>query len=136
MWRTPLGPGERSSQSSHLQAGNASSSLHNINQIASHTDQYAVLVSCRCNYTGIYFVYIFTKCIFQNTFENLISCLIFLFSIHVMILESRLFFKQPTSWRPRISRDILISVASEMSRQTLVSNGRGPQLPVQVFIYR
>lgn len=98
MWRTPKGPIERSSRSSHLQAGNASSSLHNINQIVSRTDQYAVLVSCRCNYT-----------------------------------ESRLFFKQPTSWRPRISRNILISVASEMSRQTLVSNGRVSQLPVQVL---
>lgn len=47
--------------------------------------------------------------------------------------ESRLFFKQPTSWRPHISRDVLISVASEMSKQTLVSNGSVPQLPVQVL---
>ncbi|XP_076914805.1 uncharacterized protein LOC143573926 [Bidens hawaiensis] len=58
-------------------------------------DKYAVLVSCRCNYT-----------------------------------ESRLFFKQPTSWRPRMPRDLLISVASQMSRPI---DDRIPQLPVQVL---
>ncbi|CAH9093029.1 unnamed protein product [Cuscuta europaea] len=47
--------------------------------------------------------------------------------------ESKLFFKQPTSWRPRISRDLMISVASEMSKQTLVSDECGAQLPVQVL---
>ncbi|KAL3501328.1 hypothetical protein ACH5RR_035777 [Cinchona calisaya] len=47
--------------------------------------------------------------------------------------ESRLFFKQPTSWRPRISRDLMISVASEMSKQTLGSDGRVAPLPVQVL---
>ncbi|KAL8204295.1 hypothetical protein R6Q57_009918 [Mikania cordata] len=61
-------------------------------------DKYAVLVSCRCNYT-----------------------------------ESRLFFKQPTSWRPRKSRGLLISVASQMSKPTLGSDERIPQLPVQVL---
>ncbi|KAJ0725682.1 hypothetical protein HanPI659440_Chr12g0461641 [Helianthus annuus] len=61
-------------------------------------DKYAVLVSCRCNYT-----------------------------------ESRLFFKQPTSWRPRMPRDLLISVASQMSKPTLGSDDRIPQLPVQVL---
>ncbi|XP_071691039.1 uncharacterized protein [Rutidosis leptorrhynchoides] len=61
-------------------------------------DKYAVLLSCRCNYT-----------------------------------ESRLFFKQPTSWRPRMPRDLLISVASQMSRPTLDSDDRVPQLPVQVL---
>ncbi|KAL5724684.1 hypothetical protein ACHQM5_007911 [Ranunculus cassubicifolius] len=61
-------------------------------------DQYAVLVSCRCNYT-----------------------------------ESRLFFKQPTSWRPRFTRDLMISVASEMSEQSLGPNGGLTQLPVQVL---
>ncbi|KAD5960192.1 hypothetical protein E3N88_11664 [Mikania micrantha] len=61
-------------------------------------DKYAVLVSCRCNYT-----------------------------------ESRLFFKHPTSWRPRVSRDLLISVASQMSRPILGSDDRIPQLPVQVL---
>lgn len=58
-----------------------------------------------------------------------------LFCYILVFLESRLFFKQPTSWRPHISRDVLISVASEMSKQTLVSNGRVPQLPVQVLGY-
>ncbi|KAG9151986.1 hypothetical protein Leryth_002247 [Lithospermum erythrorhizon] len=47
--------------------------------------------------------------------------------------ESKLFFKQPTSWRPRISRDLLISVASETSKQTLGTNGKVAQLPVQVM---
>lgn len=61
-------------------------------------DQYAVLVSCHCNYT-----------------------------------ESKLFFKQPTSWRPRIARDLMISVVSNVSEQTVGPNGRIPQLPVQVL---
>ncbi|KAH7570158.1 hypothetical protein JRO89_XS05G0059900 [Xanthoceras sorbifolium] len=61
-------------------------------------DQYAIMVSCRCNYT-----------------------------------ESRLFFKQPTTWRPRISRDLMISVASEVSEQSYVPNERVTQLPVQVL---
>lgn len=47
--------------------------------------------------------------------------------------ESKLFFKQPTSWRPRIARDLMISVVSEMSEQTVGPNGRLPQLPVQVL---
>ncbi|XP_050237601.1 uncharacterized protein LOC126687200 [Mercurialis annua] len=62
------------------------------------TDKYAIMVSCRCNYT-----------------------------------ESRLFFKRTTSWRPRISRDLLISVASEMSGQSSGSSERASQLPVQVL---
>ncbi|KAA8533018.1 hypothetical protein F0562_032865 [Nyssa sinensis] len=104
MWKSPKGHGERSSQSSCFQPGSASTSLHLPSNIvegklsASTADQYAILVSCRCNYT-----------------------------------ESRLFFKQPTSWRPRISRDLMISVASEMSRQTLGSSEGVPQLPVQVL---
>ncbi|XP_058008827.1 uncharacterized protein LOC110668471 isoform X2 [Hevea brasiliensis] len=64
----------------------------------SNTDQYAIMVSCRCNYT-----------------------------------ESRLFFKQSTSWQPRISRDLMISVASEMSGQSSGPNERAFQLPVQVL---
>lgn len=64
----------------------------------SSADQYAVLVSCRCNYT-----------------------------------ESRLFFKQPTTWRPRYTRDLMISVASEMSEQARVPSGGLTQLPVQVL---
>ncbi|WOH12652.1 hypothetical protein DCAR_0832159 [Daucus carota subsp. sativus] len=101
MWKTLKVPSEKNTQPSHSRTGSVSTSFqhpNNVDQTASNNDQYAVLVSCRCNYT-----------------------------------ESRLFFKQPTSWRPHISRDVLISVASEMSKQTLVSNGRVPQLPVQVL---
>ncbi|KAH1058364.1 hypothetical protein GYH30_002775 [Glycine max] len=47
---------------------------------------------------------------------------------------SRLFFKQPTSWRPRSSRDIMISVVSEMSGQSLAAYGKTCQLPIQVNI--
>ncbi|KAK6251743.1 hypothetical protein QUC31_013463 [Theobroma cacao] len=65
---------------------------------ASTVNQYAIMVSCHCNYTA-----------------------------------SRLFFKQPTSWRPRISRDLMISVASEMSGQYCGPNERVTQLPVQVL---
>ncbi|GAA0160209.1 hypothetical protein LIER_38998 [Lithospermum erythrorhizon] len=65
---------------------------------SSSENQYAVHVSCRCNYT-----------------------------------ESRLFFKQPTSWQPRIFQDLLISVASESSKQTLSPNGKVAQLPIQVM---
>ncbi|XP_010549052.1 PREDICTED: uncharacterized protein LOC104820344 [Tarenaya hassleriana] len=61
-------------------------------------DQYAILVSCRCNYT-----------------------------------ESRLFFKQRTDWRPRAPRDLMISVASEMSGEPCGPHGRASQLPVQVL---
>ncbi|KAH8495204.1 hypothetical protein H0E87_018404 [Populus deltoides] len=68
---------------------------------ALNVDQYAIIVSCRSNYT-----------------------------------ESRLFFKQPTSWRPRNSRDLLISVASEMSGQSSGPNERVSQLPVQVLALR
>ncbi|CAN8269147.1 unnamed protein product [Cochlearia groenlandica] len=61
-------------------------------------DQYAVMVSCRCNYT-----------------------------------ESRLFFKQRTNWKPRVSRDLMISVASEMSGEPCGPHGRASQLPVQIL---
>lgn len=64
----------------------------------SSSDKYAVLVSCRCNYS-----------------------------------ESRLFFKKPTDWRPRISRNLMISVASEISKQTLDLTGKVSNLPVQVL---
>ncbi|KAL2510183.1 hypothetical protein Fot_33830 [Forsythia ovata] len=85
----------------HLSAGSAASSLHYSSSIegqqsGSPANHYAVLVSCRCNYT-----------------------------------ESKLFFKQPTSWRLRFSRDIMVSVASEMSRQAFGSDRT--QLPVQVL---
>lgn len=103
MWKNLKVHGERSSQSSQLQAGNAASSLRLPSKTvegkssALTADQYAIMVSCRCNYT-----------------------------------ESRLFFKKPTNWRPRISRDFMISVASEMSGQSPASNGVA-QLPVQVL---
>ncbi|RDY04455.1 hypothetical protein CR513_11837, partial [Mucuna pruriens] len=46
---------------------------------------------------------------------------------------SRLFFKQPTSWRPRSSRDIMISVVSEMSGQSPAAYEKTCQLPVQIL---
>ncbi|KAK6927365.1 hypothetical protein RJ641_005956, partial [Dillenia turbinata] len=104
MWKISKVTGERSSQSSHFQAGSAaSSSLPPIRNAAGKSPpstpaQYAVLVSCRCNYT-----------------------------------VSRLFFKQLTSWQPRMSRDLKISVASEMSKQNLRPNEKVSQLPVQVL---
>lgn len=49
-----------------------------------------------------------------------------------ILVESKLFFKQPTSWRPRISRDLMISVTSEMTKQSPGSFDGGAQLPVQV----
>uniref|UniRef100_J3LK41 Uncharacterized protein n=1 Tax=Oryza brachyantha TaxID=4533 RepID=J3LK41_ORYBR len=61
-------------------------------------DQYAVLVSYRCNYT-----------------------------------ESKLFFKQATSWRPCVASDLMISVSSELSLRNPISSARVPQLPVQVL---
>ncbi|KAI8562964.1 hypothetical protein RHMOL_Rhmol03G0077000 [Rhododendron molle] len=100
MWKTTKGHIERN-QSSYSQVGSSLSlPITHLEgkQNASTADQYAVLVSCRCNYT-----------------------------------ESKLFFKQPTSWRPRISRDLMISVVSEMSRQSPSPNERVPQLPVQVL---
>ncbi|XP_058777250.1 uncharacterized protein LOC131651609 isoform X1 [Vicia villosa] len=61
-------------------------------------DQYAIMVSCRCNYTS-----------------------------------SRLFFKQPTSWRPRNSRDIMISIASQMSGKPTGAYEKTHRLPVQIL---
>lgn len=75
------------------------SSVHASPNAVMMGDKYAVLVSCRCNFT-----------------------------------ESRLFFKQATSWRPRMPRDLLISVASQMSKPTLgLADDRVSQLPVQVL---
>lgn len=42
-----------------------------------------------------------------------------------------MFFKQPTSWRPRISRDLMVSVA--LSGEPPKPNGVVSQLPVQVY---
>uniref|UniRef100_A0A1D1XN24 3-keto-steroid reductase n=1 Tax=Anthurium amnicola TaxID=1678845 RepID=A0A1D1XN24_9ARAE len=83
--------------------GISASNLHKITGVAderrvSSIDQYAVLVSCRCNYT-----------------------------------ESKLFFKKPIGWRPRVTRDLMISVASEISAQTFKPSGRLSQLPVQAL---
>lgn len=55
-----------------------------------------------------------------------------LFSRSVLNKASKLFFKQPTSWRPRMSRDIMISVASEMSGESPGPYERNSQLAVQV----
>lgn len=92
--------GERSSHLS--QVAGAPPNLPPISRICEGTsstaNQYAVLVSCRCNYT-----------------------------------ESKLFFKKTTSWRPRATRDLMISVASEMSKQTVAPTGGISQLPVQVL---
>ncbi|KAK7362173.1 hypothetical protein VNO77_04277 [Canavalia gladiata] len=101
MWKN-LKVQDESSQFSKLQSGKSASKLtsksHDRTKIASSEDQYAIMVSCRCNYTA-----------------------------------SRLFFKQATSWRPRTSRDIMISVASEMSGESPGPYERNSQLPVQVL---
>ncbi|XP_071715948.1 uncharacterized protein [Rutidosis leptorrhynchoides] len=89
LWRNNKVQSDRNSRSS---------SVHFPSNVVMQGDKYAVLVSCRCNYT-----------------------------------ESRLFFKEPTSWRPRMPRDLLISVASQMSQTTLALDDRVPQLPVQVL---
>ncbi|MBA0744023.1 hypothetical protein Gogos_006665 [Gossypium gossypioides] len=47
--------------------------------------------------------------------------------------KSRLFLKQPTNWRPRVSRDLMISVTCKMSGQYSRPNERTTQLPVQVL---
>ncbi|VFQ95229.1 unnamed protein product [Cuscuta campestris] len=68
-----------------------------------------------------------------NNFSSTADKYAILVSCACNYTESKLFFKQPTSWRPRIFRDLMISVASEMSKQTLVSDESGAQLPVQVL---
>ncbi|XP_047307688.1 uncharacterized protein LOC124911273 [Impatiens glandulifera] len=101
MGMTGKGHGQKISQLSHLHEGSISRISTKSSELKENSpalDQFAILVSCRCNYT-----------------------------------ESRLFFKQSTSWRPRISRDLMISVASAMSSKNLVSDGIVPQLPVQVL---
>ncbi|CAK8536819.1 unnamed protein product [Lathyrus sativus] len=81
---------DRNSRLSKLPYGNKTSTLS--------LDHYAIMVSCRCNYTS-----------------------------------SRLFFKQPTSWRPRASRDIMISIASQMSGKPPGAYEKTYQLPVQIL---
>ncbi|XP_020254395.1 uncharacterized protein LOC109831479 isoform X2 [Asparagus officinalis] len=98
------GHGDRKPTQLHQKMSYSTSNAHmtprvsDPRKVSPSVDQYAVLVSCRCNYT-----------------------------------ESKLFFKQPTIWRPRIARDLMISVVSEISGQTVESNGRLPQLPVQAM---
>ncbi|KHG17997.1 Membrane protein [Gossypium arboreum] len=94
MWKDLKTHGEKS-KSSTLQPPSMTFDRKGSVLVVNH---YAVMVSCRCNYT-----------------------------------ESRLFFKQPTSWRPRVSRDLMISVASEMSGQYSGPNEGITQLPVQVL---
>ncbi|RYR64936.1 hypothetical protein Ahy_A03g010956 isoform F [Arachis hypogaea] len=103
-WKNLKMQDETNSQLSKSHSGNSASSLNSSPQsldrrkAALNDDQYAIVVSCRCNYTA-----------------------------------SQLFFKQPTSWRPRTSRDILISVASEMSGESPGPYARNSPLPVQVL---
>ncbi|PKA52281.1 hypothetical protein AXF42_Ash010177 [Apostasia shenzhenica] len=96
------GHGSEHSKIRHNKAGasSATSTLEpsDMRKNTLSTDQYAVLVSCRCNCT-----------------------------------ESKLFFKQPTSWQPHVPRDLMISVVSEMSNHYEAQNPRAPQLPVQVL---
>ncbi|XP_043707010.1 uncharacterized protein LOC122656516 isoform X2 [Telopea speciosissima] len=104
MWKNKKVRGENFFQPSPMQAGSAVSNMHlpstvvEERRLYSSADQYAVLVSCRCNYT-----------------------------------ESKLFFKKPTSWRPRLTRDLIISVASEMSEKRCGPNRGVDQLPFQVL---
>ncbi|KAH7666289.1 hypothetical protein IHE45_13G091700 [Dioscorea alata] len=62
----------------------------------------------------------------EDRFAVLVSC-------RSNCSESKLFFKQPTKWRPRVARDLVISVSSETKEQTCGPIGRVPQLPVQVL---
>ncbi|KAM0944118.1 hypothetical protein DsansV1_C12g0116101 [Dioscorea sansibarensis] len=62
----------------------------------------------------------------EDRFAVLVSC-------RSNCSESKLFFKQPTNWRPRVARDLVISVSSETKEQTCGPIGRVPQLPVQVL---
>ncbi|PRQ56082.1 hypothetical protein RchiOBHm_Chr1g0331861 [Rosa chinensis] len=107
LWKNFKTGGDRSTQQSLAQAGKAGNAASSSRlalktaegkRVASTAGEYAIMVSCRCNYT-----------------------------------ESRLFFKQLTSWRPRISRDLMISIASEMSGQSSAPNAGVSQLPVQVL---
>lgn len=57
LWQHPKGHTDSSLRLSRLPAGNASLSWHQPTnaegrQAGSSGDQYAIIVSCRCNYTG------------------------------------------------------------------------------------
>lgn len=132
MWKNLKVQGERSSQSSKLQSGNSASNLSlDRRKMGLSDDQYAIMVSCRCNYSGRLVLPLCLLCCLMNVEVLICFCWS---SDFVLNLASRLFFKQPTSWRPRTSRDILISVASDMSGQSPGLNERNSQLPVQVGI--
>lgn len=49
-----------------------------------------------------------------------------------MFVESKLFYRHPVSWKPRIARELMISAASEISKRTLAADGT--QLPVEVRV--
>ncbi|XP_024987800.1 uncharacterized protein LOC112522732 [Cynara cardunculus var. scolymus] len=67
------------------------------------------------------------RCAFPaNKYSVLVSC-------RCNYTGSRLFFKQPTNWRPHIQKDLLISVASQMSKQILGPHDRITRLPIQVL---
>ena len=57
---------------------------------------------------------------------------IFLISPFIFV-ESKLFFKQATSWRPSAASDLMISVSCELSLRNPSLGARVPQLPVQVI---
>ncbi|KQK23601.1 uncharacterized protein LOC100846542 [Brachypodium distachyon] len=56
-----------------------------------------------------------------------------LVSYHCNYTESKLFFKQATSWQPCAASDLMISVSSELSLRNPSPSARVPQLPVQVL---
>lgn len=124
---------DESSQFSKLQSPKSSvssnKSLDRTNT-SSTDDQYAIMVSCRCNYTGKRFCFL-GLLYYLIIVKELISCFPLVFMLN---LASRLFFKQGTSWRPHTSRDIMISVASKMSREFPGPYERNSPLPVQVNI--
>jgi hypothetical protein len=82
-------------------------------------------------------LYMYAFCILDFLFcylENvkvLIGCFPVFLSFN---LASRFFFKQPTSWRPRSSKDIMISIASQMSGKPHGTYEKTYRLPVQVNI--
>ena len=58
---------------------------------------------------------------------------IFLIHSPLISVESKLFFKQATTWRPSAASDLMISVSSELSLRNPSLGARVPQLPVQVI---
>lgn len=90
--------GEKRSIQSHQNLSASTYKVNDVKRVSPSANQYAILVSYRCNYT-----------------------------------ESKLFFKQTTSWQPRIARDLMISVLSEVSDQSVQSSDNVPQLPIQTL---